>query len=92
MIGFEWNPQKAEINIKKHGISFDEASTVFEDTLSVTYPDPDHSKQEERYLIIGNSSKFQILVISHTYRSKAIRIISARQATKRERRFYEHGN
>jgi len=92
MIDFEWNPQKAEINHKKHGITFDEASTVFEDTLSVTYPDPDHSQQEERYLIIGVSSQYQVLVISHTYRSETIRIISARPATKRERIFYEHGN
>ncbi len=92
MIDFEWNPQKAEINRKKHGITFDEASTVFEDTLSVTYPDPDHSQQEERYLIIGVSSQYRVLVISHTYRSETIRIISARQATKRERIFYEHGN
>ncbi len=77
---------------RKHGISFDEAATVFEDTLSVTYPDPDHSEQEECYLIIGISSQYQVLVISHTYRSEIIRIISARRATKRERRFYEHGN
>ena len=92
MIDFEWNPQKAEINSKKHGISFDEASTVFEDTLSVTYPDPEHSEQEERYLIIGVSSQYRILVISHIYRSETIRIISARRATKWEQRFYEHGN
>jgi hypothetical protein len=92
MIDFEWNPQKAEINRRKHGISFDEAATVFEDTLSVTYPDLDYSEQEERYLIIGVSSQYQVLVISHTYRSEIIRIISARRATKREQRFYEHGN
>ena len=86
---FEWNHQKAEFNSQKHGITFDEASTVFGDTLSVTFPDLEHSIQEERYLIIGLSSKNKILVISHVYRNESIRIISARQATKREQKFYE---
>ena len=89
---FEWNPQKAEINNNKHGISFDEATTVFGDTLSITYLDPDHSIQEERFVMLGLSSKHRILVISHMYRGETVRIISARLATKRERRFYEHGN
>ena len=89
---FEWNPQKAAINIRKHGISFDEASSVFGDNLSITYPDPDHSIQEERFIMIGLSSKQQILVVSHMYRGETIRIISARPATKREQRFYEYGN
>ncbi|KOR29029.1 hypothetical protein TI03_03340 [Achromatium sp. WMS1] len=89
---FEWNPQKAEINSKKHGVSFEEASSVFGDTLSVTYPDPEHSMNEERFVMIGLSSKQQVLVISHMYRGKTVRIISARPATKREQRFYEHGN
>ena len=89
---FEWNAQKAEINNKKHGISFDEASTVFGDALSVTYPDPDHSIHEERYVMIGLSNKNRILVISHIYHGETVRIISARQATKPERRFYEYGN
>jgi len=78
---FEWNPHKAEINLKKHDVSFEEASTVFGDTLSTTFPAPNHSIQEDRYLIIGFSSKNRILVISHTYRGRNIRIISARQAT-----------
>jgi len=86
---FEWNHQKAEINSQKHGVTFDEASTVFGDTLSVTFPDVEHSIQEERYLIIGLSSKNIILIISHVYRDESIRIISARQATKREQKFYE---
>ncbi|RLA16630.1 MAG: BrnT family toxin [Gammaproteobacteria bacterium] len=86
---FEWNHQKAEFNSQKHGITFDEAFTVFGDTLSVTFPDLEHSIQEERYLIIGLSSKNKILVISHVYRNESIRIISARQATKREQKFYE---
>ncbi|SEH05181.1 BrnT family toxin [Candidatus Venteria ishoeyi] len=89
---FEWNPQKAEINNRKHGVSFDEASSVFGDFLSVTYPDPDHSIKEERFVMIGLSSKQRILVVSHTYRGETVRIISARTATKREQRFYEHGN
>ncbi|MCB2263214.1 MAG: BrnT family toxin [Candidatus Thiosymbion ectosymbiont of Robbea hypermnestra] len=88
---FEWNPQKADINSRKHGVSFEEASTVFGDTLSMTYPDPEYSVQEERYIIIGLSGENRILVISYAYRDETIRIISARQATKRERNFYEHG-
>lgn len=86
---FEWNSQKADINCKKHGVSFDEASTVFGDYLSFTYPDSGHSILEERYIIIGLSNKNRILVISHTQRGESIRIISARQATKREKDFYE---
>jgi len=86
---FEWDSQKADINNKKHGVSFDEASTVFGDYLSLTYPDSEHSIQEERYIIIGLSSNNRILVMSHTQRGESIRIISARQATKRERDFYE---
>ena len=86
---FEWHPQKADINIKKHGVSFEEASSVFGDSLSVTYPDPDHSIQEERFLMIGLSNKHRILVISHMYYNETVRIISARQTTKREQRFYE---
>jgi uncharacterized DUF497 family protein len=86
---FEWNSQKADINLKKHDVSFQEASAVFGDYLSFTYPDSGHSIQEKRYIIIGLSSKNRVLVISHTYRGETIRIISARQATKRERDFYE---
>lgn len=82
---FEWNSQKADINAKKHGVSFEEASTVFGDYLSFSYPDLGHSIQEELYIIIGLSSKSRILVISHTQCGESIRIISARQATKRER-------
>jgi len=60
---FEWNPQKAEINSKKHGVSFEEASSVFGDTLSVTYPDPKHSISEERFIMIGLSDKQRVLII-----------------------------
>ncbi|OUD14117.1 BrnT family toxin [Thioflexithrix psekupsensis] len=89
---FEWNPLKAEINSNKHSVSFEEATSVFGDTLSVTYPDPKHSINEERFIMIGLSDKQRILVISHVYRGETVRIISARPATKRERQFYEHGN
>lgn len=92
MIDFEWNPQKVEINNKKHGISFDEATTVFGDSLFVTYLDPDHSIQKERFVMLVLFSKHRILVVSHMYCGETVRIISARVATKRERRFYEHGN
>ncbi|WP_394754283.1 BrnT family toxin [Crenothrix sp.] len=86
---FEWDSQKADINFKKHDVSFDEAASVFGDFLSFTYPDTGHSIREKRYIIIGFSSENRVLVIAHTYRAEAIRIISARQATKRERDFYE---
>ncbi len=89
---FEWNPDKASINIRKHSISFQEAATVFDDSLSVTFPDPDHSIGEDRYVIIGMSGSGQLLVVSHTDRGNCIRIISARKATRQERRFYEEGS
>jgi uncharacterized DUF497 family protein len=88
---FEWNPDKTNSNLKKHGVSFNEASTVFNDPLSVTFPDPDHSFGEERYVIIGLSSANRILIVSHTDRVNRVRIISAREATRNERRFYEDG-
>ncbi|MFM6277086.1 MAG: BrnT family toxin, partial [Dolichospermum sp.] len=78
-------------NWKKHGVSFNEASTVFNDHLSVTFPDPDHSYGEERYVIIGLSSANRILIVPHTDREDRVRIISAREATRNERRFYEDG-
>jgi len=89
---FEWNPQKAKINLRKHGVSFEEASTVFRDPLSVTFPDGEHSLGENRYLIIGVSAVNKVLVIAHTYRNHQIRIISAREATKAEKHFYELGH
>jgi uncharacterized protein len=88
---FEWNPDKANLNLKKHGVSFIEASTVFNDPLSMTFPDPDHSYGEERYVIIGLSSASRILVVPHTDRVDRVRIISAREANRNERRFYEDG-
>ena len=90
-MNFEWNPDKANSNFKKHGVSFSEASTVFKDPLSVTFPDPDHSFGEERYVIIGLSSTDRILIVPHTDRAGQVRIISAREATRNEQRFYEDG-
>ena len=89
---FEWNPNKAELNFKKHGVSFQEAATTFNDPLSVTFPDPDHSIGESRYVIIGISRFRQILVVAHTDREDKIRIITARKATRQERKFYEEGS
>ncbi|ASC72596.1 hypothetical protein XM38_035540 [Halomicronema hongdechloris C2206] len=88
---FEWNPDKAGLNIEKHGVSFREAATVFNDPLSVTFPDPDHSIGENRYVIIGVSRVGQLLVVAHTDRGEKVPIISARKATRQERRFYEEG-
>jgi hypothetical protein len=89
---FEWDLDKAKLNLEKHGVSFQEASTVFNDPLSMTFPDPDHAIGENRYVIIGTSSLEQLLVIAHTDRGKKIRLISARKATRQERRFYEEGD
>lgn len=90
-MNFEWSLEKAALNLKKHDISFQEASTVFNDPLSVTFPDPDHSISENRYVIIGISRFGQLLVVAHTDREDRARIISARKATRKERRFYEEG-
>jgi hypothetical protein len=91
-VTFEWDPQKAKENLKKHGVSFEEASTVFSDTLSLTIDDPLHSEDEERFVIIGESIKRRLLVVVHTDRGHRIRIISARIATSHERKNYEEGN
>ena len=87
---YDWNPQKAELNVKKHGISFEEAVTVFDDPFYVDFYDPDHSIDEHRYILIGCSQKEQILLISYTERENIIRLISARKATRQERYLYEH--
>lgn len=89
---FEWNSKKAALNIEKHGISFHEAATIFNDPLSVTFPDPDHSVGENRYVIIGISQFEQLLIVAHTDREEKVRIISARKATRYERRFYGEGS
>ena len=90
MLRFEWDPQKAESNIEKHDIAFEEACTVFRDPLSLTIDDPLHSSAEEvRMVQIGTSHKNRLLVVVYTERGDNIRIISARRATKRERTPYE---
>lgn len=86
---FEWDPEKAKRNLKKHGVSFDEAVTVFYDPLSVTFDDPDHSLSENRLVTIGYSARGRLLVVSHTERGIAVRIISARLARRHERRRHE---
>jgi hypothetical protein len=92
MLLFEWDPAKARRNIETHGISFDEASTAFKDTLSVTIHDPLHSYEEDRFVLLGNSHRNRLLVIVHTERRNKIRIISARRATKKERKRYEESS
>ena len=89
---FEWDPNKAAKNLRQHKVSFGEAATVFEDTLSITVPDPDHSLQEDRSIIVGLSSHSRLLMVSHTEQRNRIRIISARELTPRERKQYEEGN
>lgn len=88
---FEWDPVKAQENLRKHGVTFEEASSVFYDPLAVTGADPDHSEREERMVTFGVSSSGRLLAVAHTERSDAIRIISARVATKHERHIYEEG-
>ena len=89
MLQFEWDPLKAESNLAKHGVSFTEASTVFGDPLSLTIFDPDHSDDEDRFILLGTSGSERLLVISHTFRNDIIRLINARPATRRERLQYE---
>lgn len=89
---FEWDPVKAKLNLKEHGVSFDEATTIFRDTLSITISDPDHSDSEDRFVDIGMSHRMQLLVVSYTERKDKIRIISARRATRAERKNYEETN
>lgn len=86
---FDWDSEKAAENLKKHDVDFREAATLFDDPLSTTFPDEDHSMNERRFLIIGLSALGRILVVAHTGNGDTIRIISARVATPRERKFYE---
>jgi uncharacterized DUF497 family protein len=88
-MNFEWNAEKATANLRKHGVSFDEAAGTLADPLAVTYDDPDHSTEEQRYITVGISLSGRLVVVAHTDRGKNIRIISARCATPRERRKYE---
>jgi len=86
---FKWDENKAKVNLQKHGVSFEEAATVFGDPLSLTIGDPIHSTEEERFVILGYSYRNRMLVITHTERGDTIRIISARRATRQERKTYE---
>ena len=88
---FEWDPRKARSNLIKHGVGFEEASTVFGDLLSLTIPDPEHSRTEEHYVTMGTTFAGKLLVVVHTDRGDNIRIISARRASRRERSSYEKG-
>ena len=88
---FEWDEEKGRRNLRKHGVSFEEAATVFGDSLSLTIEDPGHSMEEERFITIGLSLRHRILVVVHTDRGDSVRIISARVATRRERKGYEEG-
>jgi uncharacterized protein len=86
---YEWDPAKAALNRKKHGASFEEAATIFDDPLALTFPDPDHSELELRQLTFGMSAVGRVLAIISTERNRGIRIISARKATRHERGIYE---
>ena len=86
---FTWNPDKAASNLHKHRISFWEALSIFNDPLAVTYDDPDHSEQEDRFITYGLSDQNRLLLVTHTHRAGQTRIISARKATRQERNFYE---
>ena len=86
---FTWDPRKAAANLRKHGVGFPEAATAFADPLSLTILDPDHSVGEERFVLIGQSERRRLVVVAHVERGDLIRIISARPATRRERKTYE---
>ena len=88
-LSFEWDENKAKTNLTKHGVSFEEASTVLGDPLSLTFPDPAHSQAEDRFIILGLSHQRKLLVVVHTERGDNIRVISARRASRKERRNYE---
>ncbi len=88
---FEWDEEKAAGNYEKHGVSFTDAATVFDDPLYVDFYDPDHSSEESRYLIIGMSREGRLLIVSYTERDDVVRLISAREVTSTERNAYEEG-
>ena len=90
-MGFQWNARKAAGNLRKHGVSFDEAASVFFDPLSATGDDPDHSAEEKRFVTFGVSSSGRLLVVAHEDRDDVTRIITAREATRAERKLYEEG-
>jgi hypothetical protein len=88
-MNFEWDPDKATANVHKHGVSFEEASTAFGDSLSSTIHDPDHSEDEDRFILVGMTYTGRLVVVVHVDRPDAVRLISARLAEPRERRAYE---
>jgi len=88
-VNFGWDERKARANLAKHGVSFEEAVTVFGDPLSDTFDDPDHSIEERRFLIVGTSDRGRMLIVAHTDDGLIVRIISAREPTAAERKFYE---
>jgi hypothetical protein len=88
---FEWDPKKATTNVQKHDVTFQEAATVFGDPLAITFEDPDHSTDENRYITFGLSLQKQLIVVSHTERGDRTRIISARLMDRKERKIYEEG-
>jgi uncharacterized DUF497 family protein len=88
-VEFEWDPKKAAKNLRKHGVSFNEAATVFGDSLGTTVPDPDHSVAEDRYITVGMSNRRRLVMVAHTEREERSRIISARELTRAEKEAYE---
>ena len=86
---FEWDPKKAAKNLRKHGVSFNEAATVFGDSLGTTVPDPDHSVAEDRYITVGMSNRRRLVMVAHTEREERSRIISVRELTRAEKEAYE---
>ncbi len=88
---YEWDPAKARVNLRAHHVSFDEAATVFLDPLAITFSDADHSDEEDREITIGFSKKLRVIFVSHCRRGEPVRIISARRATRKERKQYEEG-
>ncbi|HKP70814.1 MAG TPA: BrnT family toxin [Pyrinomonadaceae bacterium] len=88
---FDWDEDKGELNRIKHGVTFDEATSVFDDYFHVDFYDPKHSAEEHRFMKVGESNEGRLLIVSYTERGDKIRIISARELTPQERRMYEHG-
>ena len=88
---FEWDPKKATANFKKHGVTFQEAATIFGDPLAITFDDPDHSMSENQYITFGLSLQKRLIVVSHTERGDRTRIINARLMDRKEIRIYEEG-
>jgi uncharacterized DUF497 family protein len=91
-VEFEWDRRKTARNLARHGVSFQEATSVFDDLLSITVSDPDHSGEENRFIIVGQSHRGRLLIVSHAERGGRIRLINARELTRTERNVYEEGD